>query len=248
MGFSVTVLGSAAMYATRERAAAGYLLRLSDVNVWLDAGAGTWRNLLRHIDYPDLHAVVLTHRHPDHTTDVFQAHHAISYGPIQDLPKVPLWAPEEVTVALKGFSERMTEAFDLHPVAAGDSIEFAGGRFSFFHMAHPVVTLGVRVEFDRGVFAYTGDTGPGADFEGLIKGADVLICEATFQDSDGPWEGHMYASAAAELAERYGVARLVLTHLPPERDLGLSLTEAHRNSEGLQVELAEDNRTYEIVS
>lgn len=248
MSFSVTALGTAGMFATAERAASGYLLRLGDTNVWLDAGSGTWRNLLGHIDYPDLNGVILTHRHPDHVTDVFQAHHAICYGPVPDLPKIPIWAPGETIDRIVGFNEQIVEAFDLHRVAPGDSVEFAGAVFRFFDMAHPVETVGVRVEYEGGVLAYTADTGPGTDFEGLTKGADIMICEATYQESDEEWEGHMYASAAADLAARNGVARLLLTHLPPQRDLGVSLTEAHRNSEGLRVELAEDNEVYEVVS
>ena len=76
MTMSLTVLGSSGMYATPERACSGYLVEIDDQTLWLDAGAGTWRNLMRHTDFRDLSGVLLSHRHPDHTTDVFQADHA----------------------------------------------------------------------------------------------------------------------------------------------------------------------------
>lgn len=234
------------MFATSERAASGYLLQIEGVNVWLDAGAGTWRNLLGLIDYPDLDAIVLTHHHPDHVTDMFQAYHARMYGQPEPLEPIPLWAPEETIARCLAFAEGISEAFDLKKISAGDGFDLAGASISFYDMAHPPETVGVRVEFGGKTFAYSADTGPGADFSNLIKGADLFICEATFQASDPGWEGHMHSSAAAELASRYGVRRLVLTHLPPRRDLTRSLAEATEKAGDVIVELAVDGKVYEL--
>lgn len=243
----MTVLGSAGMFATRDRAASGYLVQLDDANVWLDAGAGTWRNLLGHIDYPDLHAIILTHRHPDHTTDVFQAHHAWLYGQPERLPKIPLFAPDETLERLSAFAE-LNDSFDLQPITAGDSFELLGGAVSFFRMDHIDDTVGVRIEFDGGVFAYSSDTGPAGDLEGLTKGADLFICEATYQEKDGGrWSGHMQAGEAGRVALANGVTHLVLSHLPPNVDLGLSLQQAHREAEGTVIELADDGKRYEVI-
>jgi ribonuclease BN (tRNA processing enzyme) len=248
MAFSITVLGSAGMFQTRERAAAGYLLDINGEHLWLDAGAGTWRNLLDHIDYADLGGVLLTHRHPDHTTDVFQAFHARRHGPDGRLPMIPLWAPAETIQALLGFAGGLKESFSLIPVVAGDAIEFAGARISLFPMAHSgLETLGVRVEEGGGVFAYSSDTGPDADLATLARDADVFVCEATYQDSDaGAWDGHMSASAAASVAVGCGVKDLVLSHLPPGRDLQISLAEAGRNGGQMKVQLAEDGLRLEV--
>ena len=248
MSFSVTVLGSAGKFQTPERAASGYLVQIGDTNLWLDAGAGTWRNLLDVIDYRSLSGVVLSHRHPDHTTDVFQAFHARRHGPDGQLPNLPLWAPRETLDTLSGFSEGITEAFDLNPVQAGDTLSLAGAKVSFFEMAHlGPETVGVRIEKDGGVFAYSSDTGPGADFAALAQGADLFICEATYQDSDADdWAGHMMASAAASAAAACGVKTLVLTHLPPGRDHELSLTEAKRNGGDMDIRLAEDGLRLEV--
>jgi ribonuclease BN (tRNA processing enzyme) len=246
VSFAVTILGSAAMFSTLDRASAGYLVQIDDKNVWLDAGGGSWRNLLSEIQYPDLHAIVLSHRHPDHTVDVFQAFHARMYGQDEPLPKIPLWAPAETIERLTAYTDHFDGSFDLNPVEAGDSIDFAGATFSFFEMAHPPVTLGVRVEYGGRVLAYSADTGVGGDLGGLAKDADLFICEATFQEIDDDWEGHMHAAEAAAMAARCGVAHLVLTHLPPGRDLNLSLVEAHREADGVKVQLADDGQRYEV--
>lgn len=246
MSFTITVLGCAGMFATRERAASGYLVQFGDFDVWVDAGPGTWRNLLGYIDYPELDAIVLTHDHPDHTTDVFMAYHARLYGQKEALPKIPLFAPQQTLDKLLAFAS-VDEAFDLHPVTSQQSVELGGATISFHRMAHPGETLGVRVEFDGGVFAYSADSGPDGELDALSKDADVFICEVTFQKGDEGWDGHMLASEAAEIAARNNVAHLVLTHLPPSRDLGLSLQQAHASAEGVKIELADDGKRYEVM-
>lgn len=248
MTLSVTVLGSSAMYATRERACSGYLLEVGGRHVWLDAGAGTWRNLIEHIDYQDIDAVILTHQHPDHTSDVFQAFHARNYGGETPLPVIPLWAPGPTIAALRAFNDSIDESFEMNKVVDGGSIDYASATFSFTLMAHPVETLGVRVEAEDAVFAYSADSGTSADFESLAASADLFVCEATFQDSDEEWTGHMSASQAAGVAAGVGVTRLLLSHLPPGRDLGISLAEADAAGGAVQIQLAADGQRFEVGS
>jgi ribonuclease BN (tRNA processing enzyme) len=246
MGLSVTVLGSAAMYASVDRAASGYLLELDDTTIWLDAGGGTWQNLLRCGDYRSLGGILLSHRHPDHTIDLFQAFHARTYGDVDPLPSIPVWAPQETIEHLQGFIRDLDKAFELIPIDDSSVLDIAGARVTFAAMAHPAVTVGVRVEADAGVLAYSADTGPGGDFRRLAEQADVFICEATFQDQDEEWEGHMRASQAAVAASEVGAKRLVLTHLPHGRDLDLSAKEA-RAAGDVEVALARDFLRLEVV-
>ena len=242
----VTVLGSSGMYATRDRACAGYLLQTGEQSILMDCGAGVWRNLLDHTDQAGLDGVILSHRHPDHVSDLFMLLHARLYGQAEPLPEIPLWAPAETLERLTAFSKELDQAFRLSSISPGDHIRIGEASFSFFPMAHPPDTLGVRVESDGAVFAYSSDTGPTADLDALAGGAQVFLCEATLQDSDRTWEGHMSASQAGEAAARAGVGKIVLTHLPPGRDAGLSLTQAHKTSGGAEVQLAADGLKLEV--
>ncbi|MFN2594720.1 MAG: MBL fold metallo-hydrolase [Actinomycetota bacterium] len=246
MTLSLTVLGSSAWYATLERAAAGYLVEADGSRVWLDAGGGTWRNLLQQIDFHDLSGVLLTHAHPDHVGDIFQAFHARHYGGPKPLPPIPLWAPKETLDALTTFSTSLSESFDTRPIHAGDGFEVGGAEFAFFKMVHPEDAVGVRIAGNGGVIAYSGDGGPNSDFDGLAHDADWLVCEATLQGQDEEWEGHMSAAQAGTVAARCGVKRLVLTHLPPERDLDRSLEEARRTAGACEVQLAFDGLRIEV--
>ena len=120
MSFSVTVLGSSAWYATRDRAASGYLVDLGDRRVWLDAGGGTWVRLLDTVEFTDVDGVILTHRHPDHTIDLFQLFHARQYGGSDPMDPIPLWAPAETVDRMLAFTSQVDEAFDLRCIEPND--------------------------------------------------------------------------------------------------------------------------------
>lgn len=252
MSLSITVLGSSAWFATPERASAGYLVRTSNVAVWLDAGGGTFANLQRIIDHERVDAVVLSHRHPDHTVDVFLACHARLYGPGSPMDPIPIYAPGETIERLASFDDGIADGFSMREVDDGDEIDIGDVRFSFVRMVHPPVTLGTRIEADGASVAYTADTGVGDEPDAkhlrrLASGVDLLIAEATHQASDRSWpEGHLKAGEAGWWAAELDAARLVLTHLPVGRNASASLEEARSFARGVPVELAEDLRTYEL--
>ena len=246
VSFSVTVLGSSAWYATRDRAASGYLVDFGDTRIWLDAGGGTWQRLLECVDFPDIDGVILSHRHPDHTIDLFQLFHARQYGGTEPMDPIPLWAPTETIDRMLAFTSQVDEAFDLRSVRPTETVEIAGAQISFFQMTHPPETVGVRIERDGGIFAYSADSGPEFDVTGLAGDADVFVCEATYQADDRLWEGHMSATQAGTAAAEAVAKHVVLTHLPPTRDLDISLREAQRAAGGIAVQLAVDGLKIEI--
>lgn len=246
MALVTTVLGSSGIFATPERAASGYLVEFGTTRLWMDAGAGTWRHLLEKIAYPELDAVILSHRHPDHVTDVFQAYHARQYGGVEPLAPIPLWAPQETLDCITAYLSELDLSFDMRAVKGGDSIDYGGATIRFFTMAHSAETVGVRIEHDGATVAYSADTGPDGELQGLAAQADVFLCEATFQDSDTGWMGHMSASQAGTATTEAGAAKLVLTHLRPGRDFSLSLSEAQRTCKSAEVQLATDGQRLEI--
>lgn len=247
MSFAITVLGSSGMFQTLERACAGYLVDIDGRYIWIDAGAGTWLNLQRTIDFSELSGVLLTHGHPDHTTDVLQAYHARQYGLEDPLPRIPLWAPQETIDRLTAFSKEIGDSFDVRVIEPDDEIAVGEARFTFVEMAHPIQTLGVRLAFDGVTVAFSSDTGEDADFESLAGGVDVFVCEATSQESDALWEGHLRASQAGRIAARVGVKKLLLTHLRPGRDHSITLAEAKAAAPGLEVDLATDGARLELT-
>ncbi|MDQ3756935.1 MAG: MBL fold metallo-hydrolase, partial [Actinomycetota bacterium] len=80
VGLTLTVLGSDGSYPGPGGACSGYLLRGVGTTLWLDAGSGTLANLQRHVGLGDVDAIVLTHEHPDHWTDIEGYWVAATYG------------------------------------------------------------------------------------------------------------------------------------------------------------------------
>ena len=70
MGLSLTVLGASGSYPGRGDACSGYLVQGGGVNLLVDLGPGSLANLQRHLDLGAVDAVILSHRHPDHWTDL----------------------------------------------------------------------------------------------------------------------------------------------------------------------------------
>jgi ribonuclease BN (tRNA processing enzyme) len=245
VSFTVTVLGCSGVYQTKDSAASGFLVEIDGGHWVVDMGGGTWRNLLSQIDYRNLDGVLLSHRHPDHTIDIWQLFHARHYGAVPE-SRIPLWAPQETIDRLVAFDDGIAESFALMPVDESSEVRFGDARVTFARMRHPPVTLGARIEHGGTAIAYTADTGLEGDIDAIATGVDVFVCEATAQDADEPWWGHLCASDAARIAARCEVARLVLTHLRPESDRELSLEEARRAAPGLNIELATDGMVLEV--
>lgn len=218
---TVTVLGSSGSYAGPGGACSGYLVRGAGTTVWLDAGSGTLANLQLHTGLSDVDAVVLTHEHPDHWSDVEGYRVALTY--VAERHGVPVYAPAGL---LERMSEGVAPVFDWRTVADGDRIEVGSLALQFSRTDHPPETLAVRVDGGGRSLGYSADTGPGWSYDALGPGIDLALCEATWlADKEG--EGiHLSARQAASMARRCQVGRLLLTHLWPTVDPDHSREEA----------------------
>jgi ribonuclease BN (tRNA processing enzyme) len=82
-----------------------------------------------------------------------------------------------------------------------------------------------------------------------VHDADLLVAEAALPtasaDNEGE-RGHMAPDEAAALATRAGAARLLLTHVPVENDLGSVLARAQTNFTG-PVEVARPGLRYRFT-
>lgn len=226
----VTTIGSSGTFPVRGRPASGYLMEQGPTRVWCDAGFGTFAALPIDSDLVD--AVVVSHQHPDHCADLAAAFHAWTYRP-EPRRDVPLYAPQAVWDRLSLFLEKDEESdlpitFDFRAVWTGDRVEVGDMSITFVEMDHSVPTVGSRWEAnDRSLF-FTSDTGPAGDWRYSVRGVDVLLAEASYQEAtrNPDYPHHMTSSDAAEIAREMGAKKLVLTHIPPYLDVSRSVHEA----------------------
>ena len=226
----VEVIGSSGTFPTPGRPASGYLIQQGATRVWCDAGFGTYAALP--IDGDLVDAVVISHQHPDHCADLTAAFHAWTYRP-EPRVGVPLYAPQAVWDRVAMFLEKGPESdlpvtFDFTPVWTGDEIQIGDLNVEFTEMNHSVPTVGSRWEANNRTMFYTGDTGPSGDWNQLASGVDVLLAEASYQESNKnpAYPHHMSAADAGQVARDLGVGKLVLTHIPPYMDVSRSVHEA----------------------
>ena len=256
---SLTVLGCSGSYPGPGSACSGYLVRGGGANVVVDLGPGSLANLQQHLDLAELDAVVLTHAHPDHWTDLCGLHTAWRYALGRE--GLQVWGTasgRELAVAITGGLAPTVDWRDLD----GSSLLVVGGLcFTFAPTVHYVETYAVRVDGPAGeVLVYSADTGPAWNLDGLTSGSavfagraeadravDLLVCEATgLVGDEAPDFLHLSARQAGVLAASSGARRLLLTHLWPGND-----PEDHRREAagayGGPVEIAVTNQRYDVT-
>ena len=109
----LTILGCNGPYPGAGGACSGYLLSEDDTHVLIDCGAGVIANLVRHIPWEALDAVVLSHLHYDHMSDLLPMQYALQFHP-RETP-LPVYAPatpervrENCDAVLRFYGEKET--------------------------------------------------------------------------------------------------------------------------------------------
>lgn len=240
-GLRLTVLGCDGSYPGPGGAASGYLVEGGGTRLWLDAGPGTLANLQRHLPLRELDAVVVSHEHPDHCSDLEGL--AVAVGMLER-PDLPVYAP----IGLRSTLYHDTASvFDWREVGDGEVTSVGRVRLRFSRTDHGPVTLAVRIDAEGQAIGYSADSGPGWSLEALGPGLDLALCEATYTRAfEGRFQ-HMSARQAGESGRRAGVPRLVLTHRWPTIP-ARAVRDEGRRAFGGPVALARKGSTYEVGS
>ncbi len=239
MGLSVTVLGCSGSYPGRGGACSGYLVDDGTTRIWLDAGSGTLANLQHHLAFDQLDAIVVSHEHPDHWSDLEGWNIVLKH--VLDREGFPVYAPS-------GLRE---QTYDGMPtvawmdVADGDRVPIGSVQATFSRTDHGRQTLAVRLDAGGRSFGYSADTGPAWSLEALGAGLHLALCEATVPiDEEGKMQ-HLSSRQAGEQAKGAGAERLVLTHLWPILDVARAREEGAA-AFGSPVEVAAIGARYDV--
>lgn len=230
----VWLLGTAGWMPTQHRETTCLATRSGDSLLIFDAGTGLSRlaspEMAHLVDGAKAIHLFLTHYHLDHTC-------GLAYLPgLFPGRSVAIHAPSieftgiDPTVALSGLLRRpynprnLSELTSISVEPAGRETVVAGHRVRARAQQHSDVSVAYRLDDE---FVLATDTTADLGTSEFAAGVGVLLHEAWYRESDlatltdeviASYAAHSEAGAAARLAARAGVSRLVLIHLSPLRD------------------------------
>ena len=230
------VLGTSAGFAGKNDGCSSYLLDTGKKNYLIDLGPGSLSALQNHIGYRELDAVLISHLHADHVSDIYTFRFAVFAAQKEGSmpPSLPIYLPDKPEETFAFIQSNIQEEFAMNVVTQDSKLELNGIEVRFLRTDHPVPTHAMRFAYEGKVFVYTSDTALFDDLISFCTGADLLLAEATLQDSDRELEstGHMTARTAGTLASRANAGNLMLTHFWPEYERQLSLSQAREAFSG----------------
>ncbi|MBQ9481476.1 MAG: MBL fold metallo-hydrolase [Clostridia bacterium] len=239
----LTVLGKYGPYPKTGAKTSGYLLNAAGENISFEMGSGVFSALSEKISPQDLSAVIISHFHYDHISDLGVFNYYLESlsrrGELKCNSR--LIVPDADCPELSAI--RRLKYFDVQAVNGGDTVLIGDVKFTFFEVKHPVPCLGFRCEAEEKTFVYSGDTDTCEELEKNVSGADMLLADGAFLSRDyragGP---HMSVGECARIAREHGVKTLI-SHLLPT--VGESDYAGEIKAEPLCL-IAEEGKTYFI--
>jgi ribonuclease Z len=242
MSIEVTLLGTGSPIPNPDRAGPATLVRAGDATVLVDCGRGVVMRLVAAGVVPvGLTAVLLTHLHSDHITDlndIVTTHWVMATEPTPLAIYGPPGTQAVIDALLAMLGPDQQYRLDHHAdltqpplvevteVEPGDTFTVSDATVTVGATDHRPVTptVGFRISHGGESAVLAGDTVPCSTLDELCAGADLyvqtviradlvqLIPNARVHDI---LDYHSSVEQAAQTAARAGVRTLVLTHYVP---------------------------------
>jgi ribonuclease BN (tRNA processing enzyme) len=216
------VIGPSPAWPNPGEACSCYVVEAGGRRLLLDCGSGAYAALAA-ADPDPLDAIVITHLHHDHVSDLVPFGYARLYGRASSWPCPELWLPpggrERMGTFLEALFARrqhLDKGFTVAEYDAGAALTVGEARVTFVPTSHPGPAHAIRIDAGGGSLCFSGDTAPGSDLALLARGVDVLLCEAA-QGGEESSNVHLGGADAGRLATEAGARRLVLTHVEDTR-------------------------------
>ncbi|MAV20178.1 MAG: ribonuclease Z [Acidimicrobiaceae bacterium] len=239
----VTLLGTGSPIPDPHRAGPSTLVQAGDENYLVDAGRGVLMRLAGAGCAPTmLTAVLLTHLHSDHITDlndVITSSWALNMDDPKPLRIVGPEGTKETVARILHFLDldigyRLAHHDDLNEPPQVEVTEITKGSLDLSNAVsistaptdhRPVdPTIAFRFDYQESSVVVAGDTVPCTDLDQLCNGAKALVHTAIRKDiietlplqrAKDILNYHSSVEEAAETAQRAGMEMLILTHYVP---------------------------------
>jgi len=210
----ITFLGTAGarfVVARQFLASGGAWLSLGNTKIILDPGPGSLvQAAKRKFDPVKLDAIVLSHKHLDHSGDINIMIEAMTEGGFKQRGK--LFAPADALETEPVVFSYLKDCLDgIEVLAEGKS--YSVGKVSFetpIRHIHPVETYGMRFSTGEHTFSYIADS---RYFDGLCQsyGGELLIINVVFLEPGRPID-HLSVPDAERIIAELKPKAAILTH------------------------------------
>lgn len=219
----LTILGMNGPFPAPGGATSGYLVTSGETKLVMDLGTGTLSRLTALTAPETLDALIFSHWHYDHCSDVLPLLYRLQscadrplhvYGPVDEQSPIRRALSSDAAIV-------------LHDIQPGDRFMIGGVQVDVFDARHPVPAVMLRLTAEEKVLCYTGDTNRVDWLVDFARDADLLLADGLFPEAawaDG--KPHLSARMTAEVADAAGVRQLIVTHLNPNIDTDQLLSEA----------------------
>lgn len=222
----LVVVGSGTVIPEGDRGGSCHYVETGDVRALLDCGPGAVQSLARFdLPWSDLTHLALTHFHGDHVGALPGLFFALKHGQWPETRDRPLdvLGPPGTRTLFRGLADALGDYMtdpgfpvEIRELGPGEEVDLGtSARLSTFATPHTDESHALRLEDDRSVLGYTGDTGPCPELGGFMEGADVLLAECALTDEE-VGDNHLSPSSVAEIARRARPGLLLLTHVYPQ--------------------------------
>lgn len=236
--FYVQPLGTNGLYPDATDPTSGYMLSFGNRKILIDIGSGVFNKLLLNFPPENLDAVIISHYHFDHVSDIG----VLSYYLQTKNKRIKVYAPCDESPFQKLIEN--SPYLDYIPIDENYNLKIGDGTIKFYKTNHPILTFAVSVEFEGKKFSYSSDGNLSTAFESLLENCNLAIIDCGFLKKD--WTENkplLSAYHVGYLGEKYKVEKLLISHFNPTLSRADILNEAKSVYDKI---LPADNQRYDI--
>lgn len=223
----LTILGSGTYQPELDRHASSYLIKTGQQNLVFDFGRGVLDQLMKAgINYYDIDYIFISHMHADHCSELSPFLHIALAEPEKGKFRqkdITIYGPKGLKKTVKNILEafglqKSRPRYKVNIIELGDNdfVKNKNWLIKTYTTKHfpTIASLAYRLEVERKIIAYSGDTERCLGLEKACQSADLAIVEACWHKIK-PLAGHLSAEKTAEIAKKAKVKKLILTHISP---------------------------------